>query len=472
MNTQIRTRIAPSPTGDPHIGTLYSAIFNYAFAKQNNGKFILRIEDTDQKRLKKGSIDSIIQVLKWAELTTDEDPIKGGEYSPYIQSERLDIYKEYSKILIENEKAYYCFCTKERLENLRNEAHEKHIQPKYDKHCLTLSKNIIEKNLEESKDFVIRLNVPYNENIVFNDLIRGEITINTNTFDDQILLKTDRYPTYHMAAVIDDHLMKITHVIRGEEWLSSTPKHILLYKAFDWEIPQFAHFSLLRDKDKSKLSKRKNNTSINWFKKEGYLPQALINFLILLGWSHPEGKEIFKINEFIKLFSWNRVTKGGPIFDIDKLNWMNGLYIRQKSNKELAYLLKDSLKKINTEKQLKIIELEKDRLKKLSDFEDMIEYFIKEPYIDDKILYEKYNKDQVSQILTKTLEILDKYKITKDAEIKLKEFAENNNLKIGDFFMVIRVAISGRKATPPLIETMEIIGYREIKSRINNIIGR
>ena len=330
MNNIIRTRIAPSPTGDPHIGTLYIAIFNYIFAKQNNGEFILRIEDTDRERLQEGSIDKIIESLKWSGLTPDEDPIKGGQYGPYIQSQRLDIYRKYINILIDNKKAYYCFCTKDRLEKLRNDAQLKHIQPKYDKFCLSLREEVIEQNLKDNKEYVVRLNIPDNTNIEFKDLIRGNITINTSTLDDQILLKSDRYPTYHLSSVVDDHLMKITHVIRGEEWISSTPKHILLYKAFNWEIPTFGHLSLLRNRDKSKLSKRKNNTSIEWFKNEGYLPEALINFLILLGWSHPEGKEIITINEFKKLFSWDRVTKGGPIFDIDKLNWMNGLYIRQK----------------------------------------------------------------------------------------------------------------------------------------------
>ena len=472
MNNIIRTRIAPSPTGDPHIGTLYIAIFNYIFAKQNNGEFILRIEDTDRERLHEGSTDKIIESLKWARLTPNEDPIKGGRYAPYIQSQRLDIYRKYIDILINNKSAYYCFCTKDRLEKLRNEAQLKHIQPKYDKFCLSLREEVIDQNLKDKKEYVVRLSVPDNIDIKFKDLIRGNVIINANSIDDQILLKSNGYPTYHFSSVVDDHLMKITHVIRGEEWISSTPKHILLYKAFNWEIPTFGHLSLLRNRDKSKLSKRKNNTSIEWFKNEGYLPEALINFLILLGWSHPEGKEIITINEFKKLFSWDRVTKGGPIFDIDKLNWMNGLYIRQKSNKELESLLKEYLDDIDVNKRLKIIELEKDRLKKLSDFKDMIEYFVNDPKIDDTILYEKYDKTEVSKILTKTLEILGEYKITKQAEEKLKEFAEHNNYKIGDFFMVIRVAISGRKATPPLIETMDIIGFETITGRIKNIIGR
>ena len=468
----IRTRIAPSPTGDPHIGTIYIAIFNYVFAKQNNGEFILRIQDTDRERLQDDSIDNIIKALKWFGLNIDEDPIKGGKYGPYIQSQRLNIYKKYIEKLIKNKSAYYCFCTKDRLEKLRQKSLLNHTQPKYDKHCLTLSKEIINKNLKEKKEYVIRLNVTANNDITFKDLVRGNVTINTNSIDDQILIKSDGYPTYHLAAVVDDHLMKITHVIRGEEWLSSTPKHILLYRAFGWEIPEFAHLSLLRNNDKSKLSKRKNNVSIGWFIQEGYLPEAIINFLILLGWSHPEGIEIMTMNELIKLFSWDRVTKGGPIFNIDKLNWMNGVYIRQKSTKELMSMLSPHLKDIEVSKRSKIVELEKGRLKKLSDFQNMIEYFIKDPQIDDTILYEKYSKKEVSNILTKTLEILDLFKITKEAEIKLKEFAENNNYKVGDFFMVIRIAISGRKATPPLIDIMDIIGFEKIKERIEKIIGR
>jgi glutamyl-tRNA synthetase len=473
IQKKVRTRIAPSPTGDPHIGTLYQSIFDYAFAKQNNGDFIFRIEDTDRERFIEGAEKNMIDALSWAGMPPDESPFKGGKYSPYRQSERLDIYKKYINELIDNKNAYYCFCSKERLASMREAQIKNKEQPKYDKYCLNLKKEEINKNLEDKKPYVIRLNVPDNTDIVFNDLIRGEIIINTKSIDDQILLKTDGYPTYHAAVVIDDHLMEITHIIRGEEWISSTPKHILIYKAFGWDIPYFAHLSLLRNRDKSKVSKRHNNTSINWYKEEGYLPEALINYLILLGWSSPDGKEIISMNEFIRNFSFDRVTKGGPIFDIDKLNWINGVYIRQLSILNLKKLITPYLKykDIKNSYLENILKLTQDRIKKLSEINDLISFFIEDIDIPKDLIYEIFSKDDVNKIIKSIIQIIDEHGINEESEKIMREYAVNNNYKIGDFFMIIRLAITGRKASPPLIDTMSVLGREKVKERLLRLIN-
>lgn len=470
---KVRTRIAPSPTGDPHIGTLYLAIFNYALAKKNNGQFILRIEDTDRERLIEGSTENILYSLKWARIEPDESILKKGKFGPYIQSERLEIYKKYIDRLIENKSAYYCFCTKERLEKLRADQTKNKVQPKYDKHCLLLTDKQIKEKLGNNTPFVIRLNVPQNEEIVFNDLVRGEIKINTNTIDDQVLLKSDGYPTYHAAVVIDDHLMQITHVMRGEEWISSTPKHILIYRSFGWDIPEFIHLSLLRNRDKSKISKRYNHTSLNWYIKEGFLPEALVNYLILLGWSHPEGKEIFDIQEFINKFSFDRINKGGPIFDLEKLKWMNGVYIRSKSISEIKKLSKPFIKyKIENKKLEEILKIIQERLKVFSEINDLISFFFEEPNIEKSILEENYSSSEVKEILSQSLKIIKKNGINEETEKLLREYAEKNKYNIGNFFMVIRISITGRKISPPLIETMKILSESVIEKRILNIINK
>jgi glutamyl-tRNA synthetase len=469
---KVRTRIAPSPTGDPHIGTLYQAIFDYAFAKKNNGEFILRIEDTDRERFVTGSEENIINSLKWAGINPDEGPFNKGDFAPYRQSERLDIYKKYIYKLIEDKKAYYCFCTKERLDDLRQKQIQNKIQSKYDKFCLSLPQEEIKNNLENKKSHVIRLNVKQGEEIIFTDLIRGDIKINTDNIDDQIIMKSDGFPTYHAAVVIDDHLMKITHIIRGEEWISSTPKHILLYKAFEWNIPYFAHLSLLRNRDKSKIAKRESHTSINWYRDNGYLPEALINYLILLGWSHPDDKEIFSMNEFISKFSFERVNKGGPIFDLDKLTWMNGVYIRSKSIQDIKKYIKPYLKyDIENQKLENILKLVQDRLKIFSEINSLIDFFCETPNVNINEITENFSIDIVKEILEKTIDILDKNGINHDSEKMLRDYAESQEYNIGNFFMVIRLAITGKKATPPLIETMDIIGIDDIKKRILTVIN-
>ena len=324
----VRTRIAPSPTGDDlHIGNLYTALINWAYAKKNKGQFIVRIEDTDRERLVKGSEEKILSTLKDFGLTPDESPGVIGPYSPYRQSERLEIYKKYAEDLVKKGVAYYCYCSKERLDKLRQKLQAEKKIPKYDKYCL--GHEACNMKHETREKYVIRLNVKENINITFHDEIHGDITFNSNDIDDQVLIKSDGFPTYHLAVVVDDYLMKISHVIRAEEWISSTPKHILIYEAMEWKKPVFAHLPILRNPDRSKLSKRKNPVWASWYLKEGFIPEAVLNYLSLMGWSHPEQKEIFSIEEFLEVFDLKDIQAVGPVFDVAKLKWLNGEYIRK-----------------------------------------------------------------------------------------------------------------------------------------------
>jgi len=329
----IRVRFAPSPTGYLHVGGLRTALYNYLFAKKNNGKFILRIEDTDRKRYVEGAVENLIKVLKWAGLKYDEGPDIGGNFGPYMQSERLETYMKYAKELIDKGDAYYCFCTPERLDTLRKEQEKQKLpQAKYDKHCINLSKTEIDEKLKSGIPYVIRLNVQPDQKISFDDIIRGHIEFNSSNVDDQVLIKSDGYPTYHLAVVVDDHLMEISHVIRGEEWLSSTPKHVLLYNAFGWELPHFAHLPLLLNPDKSKLSKRQGDVAVEDYRDKGFLKDALINFVALLGWNAGDDQEFYYIDSLIEKFSLERVNKAGAVFDLQKLNWLNAEHLSKKSD--------------------------------------------------------------------------------------------------------------------------------------------
>ena len=330
INETPRVRFAPSPTGYLHVGGLRTALYNYLFAKRNNGTFVLRIEDTDRNRYVEGAVENLIKALNWAGLNYDEGPEVGGNFGPYLQSERLDIYKKYADELIEKGKAYYCFCTPERLKSLKEEQEKQKLpQAKYDKHCLHLSKEEIANNLAAGIAKVVRLNVEQNHTIKFDDIIREHVEFESNNVDDQVLIKSDGYPTYHLANVVDDHLMKITHVIRGEEWLSSTPKHVLLYDAFGWERPIFAHLPLLLNPDRSKLSKRQGDVAVEDYRDKGYLKDALINFVALLGWNAGDDKEFYYMDELIYSFSLERVNKAGAVFDLQKLNWLNAEHLQQ-----------------------------------------------------------------------------------------------------------------------------------------------
>lgn len=466
--SEIRTRIAPSPTGeDLHIGNLYTAFINWAFAKKNNGKFVVRIEDTDQERFVEGAEETILNSIEAFGLVPDESPRVGGPFAPYRQSERLDLYKKYANELVEKGSAYKCSCSKEKLGKIKIEEAAFKVRKKHREYC----------DLNAAGDkFVIRLKVPENENVTFNDLIRSDITINTSELDDQVLLKSDGFPTYHLGVVVDDYLMKISHVIRAEEWISSTPKHILLYKAFGFELPVFVHLPILRNSDKSKLSKRRNPVWVSWFLKDGYLPEAMLNFLALMGWSHPEQKEFFSIDEFIRKMDLKDFSPVGPAFDPVKLDWLNGEYIRKMTDEELSDRLEKYLKDIDhiaknipdKSMLLKLVPLIKERIKKLSDFIPLTDFFFGKPEYDTAQM-EMVKTKKKKEALQKVLEKLEQMKSpweAKDFEETFKALAVNLGISNLDMFQLIRVAVSGKLVTPPLFESIQILGEEESKSRI------
>lgn len=461
----IRTRIAPSPTGeDIHIGNLYTALINWVWAKKNKGNFIIRIEDTDQERLVKGSEQKILETINAFGLNYDEAPDKGGPYKPYRQSERLPIYKKYVEELIKKGAAYYCNCSKERLAEIRGIALKQKQIPKYDKHCLSRQEEVQEE-IKKGKPYVIRLNVPESKEIKFKDVIRGDVKVMSDNLDDQVLMKSDGFPTYHLAVVVDDYLMKISHVIRAEEWLSSTPKHILLYEAFGWPLPTFAHVPILRNPDRSKLSKRKNPVWASWYLEQGYLPEAVLNYLALMGWSHPKQKEIFLMSEFVEVFDLKDIKAAGPAFDKVKLEWMNGQYIRRIRPDSLLkkILLRFYKNKLEEKIVEKTIPLARERMKKLSDYLPLCEFFFKKPdHYDIDLSFKK-------ELLTKVRKELEAVKEWKADIIgqAMQELAKKEQIKPAEFFMTLRVAISGKKISPPLNESMELLGKEECLARLD-----
>ena len=480
MSNKIRVRFAPSPTGYLHVGGLRTALYNYLFAKRNNGKFILRIEDTDRSRYVEGAVEKLLDSLKWVGLNYEEGPIIGGNYGPYFQSQRLDIYQEYIQSLLKDKKAYYCFCSQERLTNLREEQQKLKLpQAKYDKHCLHLSHEKIKAKLDEGIPKVIRLNVHPNQKIHFNDLIRGYVEFDTNTIDDQVLIKSDGYPTYHWANVVDDHLMEISHVIRGEEWLSSTPKHIILYEYLNWEKPQFAHLPLLLNPDKSKLSKRQGDVAVEDYKVKGYLKETLLNFVALLGWNYGDDKEIYSLEEMVNKFSLDRVNKAGAVFNIEKLNWLNGVHIRNKSNEEILKLFKEELPnskykdlQLSDFLLLAIISAMKERISFVRDLIDGCPYFYEEPITYEIENVKKRWKEDSAKLLSEYAnELLNINNGSKeDFEHCLKIIAERNNVGIGKLIHPLRICVSGVGIGPGMYELLTILGKEEVIKRIEKAV--
>lgn len=468
----VRVRIAPSPTGDPHVGTAYVALYNYVFAKQHNGQFILRIEDTDRTRFKPTSEIQIYESLRWLGLKWDEGPDIGGNYGPYRQSQRIEIYNQYVQLLLNNGSAYRCFCSPERLQKLREQQKGKNKITGYDKFCLNLSPQEIEKNLRNNVPYVVRMNVPRNAVTVVKDELRGEVHFNNDQLDDQILLKSDGFPTYHLANVVDDYLMKITHVIRAEEWLPSTPKHVLLYKAFGWEQPKWIHMPLLRNADKSKISKRKNPVSLIFYKKAGFLPQAVLNFLALMGWNPGNNVEIFSLDEMIKNFNIRDINLGGPIFDLDKLLWLNRHYIQQLSQTEFANYIKNEI--LNDHYLNQIIPLIAPRISRFDEFFDKAYFFFVGSlnYKNLNLIIKDKTKDETIKILNEFLENLDElYDWEYNAlNTLLEKHRESLELKPKDYYMCLRLSIIGRADSPPLIDTIFILGKEVVKSRIKGAI--
>ena len=473
MDSEVRVRIAPSPTGDPHVGTAYIALFNYVFKKQYNGKMVLRIEDTDQTRSKASSEELIYQSLRWLGLNWDEGPDIGGSYGPYRQSERKSIYVEYVNQLLESGRAYRCFCTQERLSKMREEQKAKG-KSGYDRCCRDLSPEQIRENLDKNIPYVVRLKVPLDGVTNFHDELRGDISIDNSTVDDQVLLKSDGFPTYHLANVVDDHLMKITHVIRAEEWISSTPKHVILYDAFGWKAPKWFHMPLLRNSDKSKISKRKNPVSLVYYKRAGYLPEAILNFLALMGWNPGGDIEIFGMDEMIRKFNFSDMNLGGPVFDIKKLAWMNQHYLQQMNEKDFVSYIRNEI--FSEEYLRRITPLMKDRISKFEDFILKADFFFNGSlnYEKEALIPKNISPQDLKKAFQSLLEQLDELYdwTTEKIEVIMHSELERLGWKPKDYFMPVRISVTGRKDSPPLAQTMEVIGREMVRFRIKDAITR
>lgn len=486
----IRTRYAPSPTGKMHVGNLRTALYEYLIAKHENGTFILRIEDTDQERYVDGAINIIYRTLEGTGLIHDEGPDKDGGYGPYVQSERMasGIYLEYAKKLIEKGAAYYCFCTKERLLSLKKtvgnmtEDEEDEVKEiiKYDKHCLHLSKEEIEKNLAEGLPYVIRQNIPIEGTTTFHDTIFGDITVDNDELDDMILIKSDGYPTYNFANVVDDHLMKITHVVRGNEYLSSTPKYTRLYQDFGWEEPIYVHLPLITNEEHKKLSKRSGHASYEDLLEQGFLSEAIVNFVALLGWSSPNNTEIMSLDELIRDFDYSNINKSPAVFDMIKLRWMNGEYIKRMDNEEfysiaLPYIKKAIHKELNYKR---IANLIKTRIETLCDIGPMIDFFDKLPDYDIEMFTHKKMKTNSENSLKVLTELLPKFEALEDySETSIEEvimsYIIDKQIKNGQALWPVRTAVSGKQSTPGgAYEIMSILGKEESLSRIRLAIEK
>ncbi|RGD74652.1 glutamate--tRNA ligase [Anaerofustis stercorihominis] len=484
----IRTRFAPSPTGFLHIGGLRTALYCYLWAKHNDGDYLLRIEDTDRTRYVEGSVENLINALNFCGVKHDEGPmlkdgkvVEVGEKGPYFQSDRLDIYKKYINKLLDEGKAYYCFCDKDRLEKLREEQVKNKQTPKYDGKCKNLSREEAEEKIKNGESYVIRMALPEDEDITFEDEVRGKVTINTKDVDEQVLIKADGFPTYHFAVVVDDHLMDVNYVIRGEEWLVSTPKHIILYNYLGWKPPKFAHLPTVLNKNKKKLSKRHDSVAVEDFIQKGYLPEALINYIALLGWSDPNDREILSMEELIKDFDISRVTKAGAVFDTEKLNWVNAHYIKEKSNEELIalikpYLLNENLIDDSTPEEILIyiIEAIKD---KLNYFEESIE-LTKELFLKADLNALDDNAKEImdmetNETLFSNLVSLFEKEDSLTPEIvgkSLKSIQKEFKIKGKALYMPTRIAISGIMHGADLTYILSILGKDEVISRLKTAI--
>lgn len=476
MSTQIRTRMAPSPTGEMHVGSMAILLKNYALAKKHGGHFILRIEDTDQVREISGSVDRLLQVIKDYGLDWDEGPDVNGPYKPYVQSQRLELYTEHAQKLLETNKAYYCFCTRDRLEKVRQTQQEAKQPPKYDRHCLNLSPEDVAQKISAGEPHVIRLRVPDNTNIEFTDLIRGKISIPSASVDDQVLMKSDGFPTYHLAVVVDDYLMKISHVLRGEEWISSTPKHVLLYEAFGWQQPIYAHIPIFLNPDgKGKMSKRKGTVSAQSFLDAGYLPEALLNFFMILGWAPEDQREIMTLDEYINEFDPKDISAKSVVFDVEKLKWLNGVYIRNLSDTELIERLKPYIAEDFPQVILpKVLDLIKERLVTLSEFSSLTDFFYQGITVSlDDLLKKSTTPELVREQLQLTQESLSSLTQWNEATIEqtVRSLQEKNEWKKGQYFMMLRIAATGSAATPPLFETIAVIGADQIKKRLTKALS-
>lgn len=470
--SDIRVRFAPSPTGYLHVGGLRTALFNYLFARSRGGKFILRIEDTDQKRFISGALENLTSTLKMVGLHYDEGPDIGGEYGPYIQSDRSALYQEHARMLLASGDAYYCFCTEERLDNLR-EVQKKTKRPTmYDGKCRNLPDDVVRENLDKGVPHVIRLRYPNEGRVVFDDIVRGKVAMENEQIDDQVLIKSDGFPTYHLASVVDDHLMKISHVIRGEEWLSSVPKHIFLYQAFGWEPPSFAHLPLLLNSDRSKLSKRQGDVAVESYLDMGYLPEALLNFIALLGWHGPDDRELYTLDELEEAFSLERINKAGAIFDTEKLNWMGGYYIRHLDVSYVAerarpYFEKAGIDIGDKEKYLKVIHTARDYIYCLSSVVEHARMFYEDLAFtgEDRELMGEESSQRIYRYWIERLEARPAWTFEETGALVKQAIAELG-IKGKHFYFPLRLALFGSCHGPDIPTLIDILGRDESLRRL------
>ena len=472
----VRVRFAPSPTGYLHVGGLRTALYNYLFAKRHGGVCILRIEDTDRTRLVEGAADALARTLRWAGIEFDESPEKGGDCGPYVQSERFDLYRKYSAELVERDAAYYAFDTAEELDAMRKRMQDAGIAWRYDRTTMrnqyTLGEAETKRLLDEGAPRVVRMKVPLTGEIRFDDIVRGPIIVPARDVDDQILLKSDDFPTYHLANIVDDHLMRITHVIRGEEWLPSTPKHALLYDALGWERPKFAHLPLLLNPDKTKLSKRQGDVAVEDYRDKGYFPETLINFVALLGWNPSATREIFSMQELIDSFTLEKVNKAGAVFDIQKLDWMNGEYMKLTPPSQLASQLQPMAKNMGlvaTDEYLaKIVELVRDRVHKLHEVLPFADYMFHAPTSYEAEYKAKFWTPDLAEPFRALITHLQNCDFTADGiNAAAKDFSKESGIKSGVVMNVLRLMVTGKSVGASMIHTMEILGKEESVKRVN-----
>ena len=468
----VRTRIAPSPTGVPHVGTAYVALFNKAFAEKHGGKFVLRIEDSDQARNSAESERQITETLRWLELAWDEGPDVGGDFGPYRTSERLPIYRKFLDQLLEKGGAFHCFCSPERLAEMRVEQQKAGAMPGYDGLCLSLNASEVQVKLDAGEDFVIRLKVPREGDCELNDGIRGRIEIPWNQVDMQVLLKSDGFPTYHLCATVDDHEMGITHVLRGEEWINSCPKHLLICQYLDWDYPAVYHLPLLRNPDQSKLSKRKNPTGVNYFRDRGYLPEALLNYLALMGWSMPDEREMFGYADLVQHIDLKRMTTRGPVFDLEKLDWLNGKYLRELSTER--YKTEFAKWAMRHNKLDLTIPLVKERAERFDQVLARVDYLFGDrlKVEVESFTHKSLTVDQCIEILDYAIRVVDGVSEWKSNIIHqaFNSLAEAMGMRIRDVLFPLFVAISGRRVALPLFDSIELLGLEMTRSRMRSAI--
>ncbi len=483
MSQPVRTRFAPSPTGFLHVGNIRTALFSWLWARKNGGVFILRIEDTDRDRIVPGALESILESLRWLGLHWDEGPEVGGPYGPYFQSQRLDLYRQVAEELIARGWAYRCYCTPERLEALRAEQRARGEPPGYDRRCRFLTPAERAELGRQGLPYVVRFKMPLEGTTAVPDLLRGEIIFENAKFDDHVLLKSDGYPTYHLAVVVDDHYMRISHVIRGDEWIPSAPRHVLLYRALGWEMPVWVHTPTVLGKDRSRLSKRHGAMPVLEYREQGYLPEALVNYLALLGWSPEDENEVFSPEELIRAFDLLRIGTNPAIFDPEKLLWLNGVHIRRLSPEELAERLIPFLERdlppqvprpLDRDLVRRLVPLIQERIKLLTEAAPLVEpFFVEELSYDPALLIPKgLDREATRKALAQALNrlaALPDFEVP-TLEAALRALAEELGLKAGTLFMAVRVAVTGRPVTPPLFESMAILGRERVLRRLEQAV--